>query len=308
MIPNIPEKCKLFQIPSEEISIPEFFRFYYYKYAPNGRLDNRPTMAILELLQTHQVLSTIILLILFAYGYHILYINSTKLEPPLIKGYIPFLGAAPQAFLSPYTFLSSCRSKHGDIFTLYALGFRITFVTDPIEGVPAVFRKSKQLSFKAGLRTFYMKVFGFTAERTDEEDMNKEHLQMIPPYLLATSAVDELTGRFVRFVLQDIRLQSENFRTGRIVDLFEWAGKRLFYSSGPALYGKGIFDGADTIFDDYKKFDRDFPQRLVLPLWMTSGFAKARSRIEKVFASKFAEGLNDPSDFTKRRIEVCSFF
>ena len=265
-------------------------------------------MAILELLQTHQILSTIVLLVLFAYGYHILLIDATSLEPPLIKGYIPFLGAAPQILLSPNNFLHSCRSRYGDIFTLYALGFRITFVTDPIEGVPAVFRKSKQLSFKAGLRKVYIKVLGFTAERTDEEEMNREHFQMIPPYLLASSAVDELTGRFVRFLLEDIRLQSESFRTGRIVDLIEWTGARLFYSSGPALYGKGIFDGADTVLEDFIKFDGEFPQRLVLPLWMTSGFARTRSRIQRVLASKFAKGLNDPSEFTKRRIEVCHFF
>jgi 25/26-hydroxycholesterol 7alpha-hydroxylase len=268
-------------------------------------MDTISFMAFLEVIQAHQILSAIALVVLIAYGYHILLINAAPSEPPLIKGYVPFLGAAPQAILYPSKFLNANRSRYGDIFTVYALGLRITFVSDPIEGVPAVFKKSKQLSFKAGLQKFYTKVLGFTDERAEEDEMNKEHFQMIPTYLLASSAVDELTGRFVRFLLADIRRRSTEFKTGKTIDLFEWSGERLFFSSAPALYGEGIFDGADSILNDFKKFDEDFAARLMLPLWMTRGFAVARGRIQGVLASKFAQGLTDPSEFVKRRIEVC---
>jgi 25/26-hydroxycholesterol 7alpha-hydroxylase len=263
-------------------------------------------MALLELIQTHHTLSAVCLLLLLAYGYHILLINATPSEPPLIKGYIPFLGAAPQAILSTQPFLNDCRSRYGDIFTLYAFGLRITFVADPIEGIPAVFRKSKQLSFKAGLRRVYTRVLGFTPERVDEEEMNKEHFQMIPPYLLASSAVDELTGRFVKFLLKDIRRLRPEFMDAKIVDLADFSGKRMFYNSGPALYGEGIFDGADTILEDFRIFDADFPKRMILPLWMTNGFVKARDRVQRVLSSGFAKGLKDPSNFVQRRIEVFS--
>ena len=130
---------------------------------------------------------------------------------------------------------------------------------------------------------------------------------MIPPYLLATSAVDELTGRFVHFLLKEIRESSSNFRTSTSVDLFDWTAARLFYASGPALYGEGIFDGASTVLEDFRKFDNEFAQRMMLPLWMTNGFVKARTRVQNVLGSKFAKGLNHPSSFTKRRIEVIFF-
>src|SRR5271170_2249654 len=161
-------------------------------------------MALLELLQTHQILSTFSILLLLSYGYHILLVNPLPSEPPLIKGYVPFLGAAPQAMSGPLKFLTSCRARHGDIFTIYALGLRITFVTDPISGVPAVFKKAKQLSFKSGLNRLFVKVLGFSEERVNQEEMNKEHFAMIPTYLLSTTAVDELTGRFVVSLLKNI--------------------------------------------------------------------------------------------------------
>ena len=264
-------------------------------------------MALLEIIQAHQILSAISLLLLVAFGYHILVVGSTPSEPPLIKGYFPLLGVTPQIILSPVSFLNSCRARYGDIFTIYALGFRVTLVTDPIEGIPAVFKKSKQLSFKAGLRRVYTKVLGFSEERVDEEDMNREHFQMIPPYLLASSAVDGLTGRFLRFLLENLRREESELRKGKIVDLADWIGGMLFFASGPALYGEGIFDDADGILNDFKTADNGFPARLILPLWMTRRFESYRNRVQDVLSSGFAKGLKDPSEFVKKRIEVtCS--
>jgi len=261
-------------------------------------------MALLEAIQAHPILSSISLLVLLAFGYHILLINSTPAEPPLIKGYFPLLGVTPQIILSPVSFLNACRARYGDIFTIYALGFRVTLVTDPIQGIPAVFKKSKQLSFKAGLRRVYTKILGFSEERVEMEDMNREHFQMIPPYLLATSAVDELTGRFIRFLLANLRREEPELRKGKVVDLAGWIGEMLFFASGPALYGEGIFDGADGIVQDFRTADELFPMRLLLPLWMTRGFEGYRNRVQGVLSSRFGKGLKDPSNFVTKRIEV----
>ena len=264
-------------------------------------------MAFVELVREHRILSALVGLLLLAYAYHIVFIERGPSEPPLIKGYFPFIGAAPQALLSPAEFLLSCKRRYGDIFTVYALGSRVHIVSDPIDGVPAVFRKSKQLSFKAGLKHVYIKALGVTGKRLEEEELDKEHFAMIPPYLLATSAVDELTVRFMKFLLRDIRRQIDvdpKFKEGKTIELFDWASARLFLASGPALYGDGIFDGAETILEDFRTFDDMFAMRIALPMWMTKSFAIARTRIQNVLGPKFAEGLRDPSSFVKKRIEV----
>src|SRR5579871_3755702 len=263
-------------------------------------------MALVEFFFSHQILSILGLLLLFAYGYHILLVTAEPSEPPLIKGYIPFFGVAPQAVSRLLAYLTACKRQYGDIFTVYALGKRITIVTDPIEGIPAVFRRSKQLSFKATLRNVYIKALGMSEERADEEELNKEHFDMIPPYLLATSAVDELTGRFIRCLTKDLRMEVETseFETGRTVDLFEWLSARIFLASGSALWGEGVFDEDETVLKDFKKMDDNFHFRVILPTWMTKSIADARDRVQDVLGRKFENGLNDPSSFALKRIEV----
>ena len=114
-------------------------------------------------------------------------------------------------------------------------------------------------------------------------------------------------GAFRRVLLRDIRRQIDvdpKFKEGKTIELFDWASARLFLASGPALYGDGIFDGAETILEDFRTFDDMFAMRIALPMWMTKSFAIARTRIQNVLGPKFAEGLRDPSSFVKKRIEV----
>ena len=265
-------------------------------------------MALLELLRAHPFLAAIGLLLSLAYGYHILLVKSVPPEPPLTKGYIPFLGVAPQAMWSTLALLRSCKAKYGDIFTIYALGRRITFVADPIDGVSAVFKQPKQLSFLGMLRRVDIIGFGISAERADNEAMNKEHFQTRISHLLGTSAVEGLTDRFGKFLLQYIRdevTKDSEYRTGKTIDLFDWCGGTVFYVSGSALFGDGIFDG-DHALEDFEKFDAGFALRLVLPTWMTQKFVNARESFRDMLATKFAQGLSDPSELIKCRIEVTS--
>jgi|SRR5579859_2638008 len=264
-------------------------------------------MALQEFTSSHPILSSLALVVLLAYAYHIFYITPLPSEPPLIKGYIPFLGVFPQAILSPHRFLHACKAQHGDIFTFYVLGARVTIVTDPIEGVPAIFKQAKQLSFKAGLKTVYTKVLGMSEERSNADELNHEHFQMLPPYLLSTKAVDELTGRFVRELLCELRSQvaTTPLKDGVEVDLYEWSSERVFFASANALYGEGVLqEGREGVFRNFKRFDFGFPLMMMLPMWMTNWFRRARNRIQDVLARSFIRGLVNPSSFVQRRVEV----
>jgi hypothetical protein len=266
-------------------------------------------MALLQFFQEYQILSGLGLLLLLAFAYHVVMVNASSSEPPLIKGYLPFFGVFPQAILATGPFLLSCRARHGEIFTLYILGHRVTIVTDPIEGVPAVFKQTKQLSFKDGLDKVFIKGLGFSEARVNEREMNRENYATFPPYLLTTNAVDPLAGQFIRYLLSGIRediKQYPDLKTGRILDLGEWSGRLLFYATGDALCGEGIFDaGGDRVLSDYEKFDNEFPLRMILPTWMTNGFLAARTRLRGLLHDCFERGLKNPSEFVKKRIEVC---
>jgi hypothetical protein len=259
-------------------------------------------MNIIEFCYEHQLLSGIVLLLLFAYAYHILLITPLPSEPPLLKGSVPFVGTLPSVLLNFPTFLRQAKSLHGDIFTLYVLTYRVTIITDPIQGVPSVFRKSKQLSFRAGLRRLYTHLLGFTPERCDEEELNREHFQMIPRYLLSTPAADELSGRYVSEFASLLRAEGT---AEKEVDLFDWLARKVFMASGAAMWGENVFDGAENVVEDFRVVENGLSLRLMLPKWMTPWVANARDRLRNVFGGAFARGLKNPSSFTVKRIEVC---
>lgn len=263
-------------------------------------------MSLIDFLLSHQTLSIIGLLLLLAYAYHVLLITPDPSEPPLIKGYVPFLGVAPQAIPRPRGYLTQCRRQNGDIFTLYALGKRVTIVIDPIEGIPSILRQSNKLSFKAAFRILYIKALGMTPERADMEEMNKEHLALHPPYLLAKPAVDELTARFIRILTKDLRkdIEGNGSQEGKVVNLFDWAPRLLFFAASSALWGQDIFDDEKIVFDDFMKMDADFQLRMTLPSWMTKGYERSIGRLKDTLGRKFEKGLKDPSNFALKRIEV----
>ncbi|XP_035277945.1 24-hydroxycholesterol 7-alpha-hydroxylase [Anguilla anguilla] len=49
--------------------------------------------------------------------------------PPCIRGWIPWFGAAFEFGKAPLDFIAQARAKHGPVFTVFAAGKRLTFVT-----------------------------------------------------------------------------------------------------------------------------------------------------------------------------------
>ncbi|XP_078011458.1 24-hydroxycholesterol 7-alpha-hydroxylase isoform X2 [Phascolarctos cinereus] len=67
-------------------------------------------------------------------------------RPPCISGWIPWIGAGFRFGKAPLEFIEQARIKHGPVFTVFALGKRLTFVTEE-EGFD-VFFKSKEINFE----------------------------------------------------------------------------------------------------------------------------------------------------------------
>ncbi len=67
-------------------------------------------------------------------------------EPPLVRGALPFLGMALPFGRDATGLLHECRVRHGEVFTFFVGGQRMTFVVDPLSHVAVL--KAKQLSFR----------------------------------------------------------------------------------------------------------------------------------------------------------------
>ncbi|KAM4605393.1 cytochrome P450 7B1 [Polymixia lowei] len=67
-------------------------------------------------------------------------------EPPLIKGWIPFLGKAVDFGRDAHTFLAEHKEKYGDIFTVQIAGKYMTFIMNPLL-YPYIIKHGRQLDF-----------------------------------------------------------------------------------------------------------------------------------------------------------------
>uniref|UniRef100_A0A8C9PCM1 Cytochrome P450 family 39 subfamily A member 1 n=1 Tax=Spermophilus dauricus TaxID=99837 RepID=A0A8C9PCM1_SPEDA len=72
-------------------------------------------------------------------------------RPPCIKGWIPWIGAGLELGKAPLEFIEKARIKYGPVFTVFAMGNRMTFVTEE-EGIN-VFLKSKEVNFELAVQT-----------------------------------------------------------------------------------------------------------------------------------------------------------
>uniref|UniRef100_A0A8D0HQ27 Lanosterol 14-alpha demethylase n=1 Tax=Sphenodon punctatus TaxID=8508 RepID=A0A8D0HQ27_SPHPU len=70
--------------------------------------------------------------------------------PPCLRGWVPWFGAAFQFGAAPLEFIEQARIQYGQIFTVFALGNRYTFVTEE-EGIQ-VFCTSKDADFEQAVQ------------------------------------------------------------------------------------------------------------------------------------------------------------
>lgn len=80
-----------------------------------------------------------------------------SMEPPLLKGWLPFFGVVLDYGKNPLTFLQSAQQKYGEIFTCKMAGKYFTFITDPFS-FSTVMRQGKNLDFQKFAMAFSQRV------------------------------------------------------------------------------------------------------------------------------------------------------
>ncbi|MBN3302938.1 CP39A hydroxylase, partial [Amia calva] len=89
-----------------------------------------------------------LLMVLFSLCF--LLVQRGQQYPPCIRGWVPWFGAAFQFGKAPLDFLSQTRAKYGPVFTIFAAGKRLTFVTLH-EDFPTFFT-SKDVDFEQAVQ------------------------------------------------------------------------------------------------------------------------------------------------------------
>uniref|UniRef100_A0A4W4FPL2 Cytochrome P450, family 7, subfamily B, polypeptide 1 n=1 Tax=Electrophorus electricus TaxID=8005 RepID=A0A4W4FPL2_ELEEL len=223
-----------------------------------------------------------------------------KGEPPLIKGWIPFLGKALEFRKDSYQFLQWLQQKHGDIFTVLIAGKYMTFVMNPLL-YPAVIKQGKQLNFHKFADVAASTVFSYPLMCTERFPGMSDQVQKCF-LLLQGSALDLLTFRMMgnlQLILRRYFLskQGEELEYDwHKVGLYEFCDCVMFEATFLTLYGQppdtntdehthsGKESWTDGLRDNFKKFDRMFPLLLArVPISLLGKTKCTREKLIRFF-------------------------
>ncbi|XP_064909733.1 cytochrome P450 7B1 [Columba livia] len=203
-------------------------------------------------------------------------------EPPLINGWIPYLGKALIFRKDAFNFLLDQQKKLGDIFTVHIAGRYITFIMDPFLYV-YVIRNSKQLEFHEFADKMASKTFDYPALSNGKFPDLKENLHRIYQYLQG-KPLDIISDHMMKN-LQDIFewkcSQATDWETEK---MYKFCCSVMFEASFVTLYGRvPAADGHKVISeirDKFIKFDASFPYLAAnIPIELLGATKKVRKEL-----------------------------
>jgi cholesterol 7alpha-monooxygenase len=213
-------------------------------------------------------------------------------EPPLIRGVLPGLGVAPAFGRDAMALLARLRERHGDVFTLFVAGQRMTFVLDPLDYGEVL--KTEQLRFEPLVDDVMAKGFGYPNLR---ELATLEQLEHASRSLLKGEHLSPLAERMQqRLGARLLEFEDDEWRT---VDLYAFIWALMFAAGTDTVFGEGLSDAAAA--EAFAAFDRAFPLLLAgMPRFMVAAGSDGLARL----AVRFANSGADQSEWVARRHEL----
>ncbi|KAM9859514.1 prostacyclin synthase [Aulostomus maculatus] len=172
-----------------------------------------------------------------------------KNEPPLDKGFLPWLGHALEFGRDAAKFLARMKDKHGDIFTVCVAGHHVTVLLDP-NSFDAVLNDTVFLDVTRSRNQIIKRVFSLqlpSVKPTAERKWMEKHFKGL--------CLSELSGSMTTHV-QNLLL---NERRGcspsgwRQEGLFSLCYSLLFRAGYLTLFEKR--DNAAAVYKEFRKFD-----------------------------------------------------
>ncbi|XP_078520350.1 5-beta-cholestane-3-alpha,7-alpha-diol 12-alpha-hydroxylase-like [Lissotriton helveticus] len=201
-------------------------------------------------------------------------------EPPLDKGYIPWLGYALECKDNGVEFLKKMQKKHGDIFTVQIGGYYITFLLDPLSFGSVLKESRSKLDFDKFAQDFSATTFSYYSTPSGPKDLQTSNTKYLmgDGLMVMTQAMMEN--------LQNLMLHSvgsgEGDRTWKQDGLSHFSYNIVFHAGYLSLFGNesakqaGSTEKANEIdrflseelYHKFRKYDRLIPQMAysILPL------------------------------------------
>ena len=176
-------------------------------------------------------------------------------EPPLITGYVPFLGVALTYAADSVAYLRQLRQRFGDVFTLYIAGQRMHFVLNPRD-VPKILRRGKRdlqfgpIGWEIGTKAFQY------STATENDEMEK----WVHDWYIKTlrgEALDPLTVRFQQELTRKLSAMAGSDGWSRDGNLWDFNYELMFDAAAITMFGKGL--PLREAMRDFETFDAKFP-------------------------------------------------
>ncbi|KAG8513897.1 25-hydroxycholesterol 7-alpha-hydroxylase, partial [Galemys pyrenaicus] len=226
-------------------------------------------------------------------------------EPPLIKGWLPFLGRSLELKRDPLGFLKSLQKQHGDIFTLLLGGKYITFIMDP-SLFSIVMKNHKKLSFDVFSNKLLLKMFSIK-KLTTNEDL-KDDIQLCNQYLQGKymDVLLESSLKTVKQVFQQKLLKTTNWDTSHI---FPFCSSLVMQITFSTIYGKLTIGDKkkyiDELQDDILKYDNKLPYLVSdIPIELLGNVKSMQKKLIKQFIPENLTEIQEWAEVVQMRQKV----
>lgn len=225
-------------------------------------------------------------------------------EPPLIKGWIPFLGKALEFRKNSQEFLTRLQKEHGDDFTVLIAGRYITFIMNPLQ-YPSVIKHGKQLDFHTFSDSAASRTFDYPPIRSGHFPGLSDQIQRSYT-LLQGPALDPLTfsmmGNLQKVLRQLFLSGDEADDHWQQAELYKFCKSAMFQSTFKTLYGHSPHLDLDQLREDFEKFDDMFPLLMArIPIGLLGKTKEIREKLIHFFYPQRMMEWTAPCEFVQTR-------
>ncbi|KAM9845259.1 cytochrome P450 7B1 isoform 2-T2 [Aulostomus maculatus] len=233
-------------------------------------------------------------------------------EPPLITGWIPFIGKALEFGRDAHAFLDQHKKKFGDVFTVQIAGKYMTFIMDP-RLYPSIIKHGRQLDF----HEFSNKVAPFTFNYPPVISLKfpglreqiRHSFQLLQGDNL-TALTESMMDNLMLVFRQDHLAESLQGDEGwKVASMYEFCISIMFEATFLTMYGRpasaGRHSGMELLREDFVQFDSMFPLLIAqIPIWLLGRTKMSRQNLIQYFLPQRMSCWSNASQFIKMRSEV----
>ncbi|XP_068196614.1 cytochrome P450 7B1 [Antennarius striatus] len=231
-------------------------------------------------------------------------------EPPLIKGWIPFIGKVLEFGKDPYAFLEQQRKKFGDVFTVHIAGKYMTFIMDPFM-YPSIVKNARQLDFHKFSNQMAPIVFGYPSVM----NFPGLHEEVLRTFKLLqgndlTNLTESMMGNLMLLFRQDhLGEWPKGQGAWKTSGLYEFCKLVMFEATFLTIYGRAAPAGRhrkmDELREDFVKFDSMFPLLVTkFPIRLLRRTKASRDKILHFIMPHRVSCWSNTSRFIRKRAEM----